>query len=206
MILSDREIYIAVKEQFINIDPLPDLGQKAWSSTAVDLHLDGEIRPWEAIEGDGMDAAIDPKAPNFNTNNLISKHTKETSCETGFRLKPKAFVLGWTIEKIKLPHTSRLAARVEGKSSLARIGVGVHVTAPTIHAGFGVKADEPKYPGSAIRLEIWNAGPLDITLSKGMAICQLIVEEVHGTPESAYQGQFAVQGPGTKKPTNKRKK
>jgi dCTP deaminase len=42
-----------------------------------------------------------------------------------------------------LPHTARLAARVEGKSSLARLGLGVHVTAPTIHAGFGA-SDDPQ--------------------------------------------------------------
>ena len=55
----------------------------------------------------------------------------------GFDLEPKQFVLGYTRQKIYLPNASRIAARVEGKSSLARLGVGVHVTAPTIHAGFG---------------------------------------------------------------------
>ena len=112
-----------------------------------------------------------------------------------FRLAPASFVLGWTIEKIRLPYTSRLAARVEGKSSLARLGIGVHVTAPTIHAGFGDKAGDPAYPGTPIQLEIWNAGPLPIRLIKGLRICQLIFEEVHGTPEKGYSGIFAEQGP-----------
>ncbi len=195
MILSDREIWIAVKERFINIDPLPDPGQKGWSSTAIDLHLDSEIRPWNAIEGAGMDAAIDPAHPKFNTNQLIATHTVPESCNAGYRLRPGAFVLGWTVEKVKFPHTSRMAARIEGKSSLARIGLGVHITAPTIHAGFGVKETDPTYPGSQIRLEIWNAGPLEIKLTEGLAICQLIIEEVHGTPAESYRGQFAVQGP-----------
>jgi dCTP deaminase len=43
--------------------------------------------------------------------------------------------------------------RVEGKSSLARLGIGVHVTAPTIHAGFGYKKDDDDYPGGPLQLE-----------------------------------------------------
>ena len=105
------------------------------------------------------------------------------------------FLLGWTIEKIQLPYTSRIAARVEGKSSLARIGIGVHVTAPTIHAGFGYRPDDPTFPGNPIQLEIWNVGPLKVRLVKGLRICQLIFEEVHGTPSKGYDGRFAIQGP-----------
>jgi dCTP deaminase len=103
--------------------------------------------------------------------------------------------LGWTKEKIKLPHTSRIAARVEGKSSLARIGVGVHVTAPIIHPGFGSSGNVPRNPGSSIRLEIWNLGTICVKLCKGMPICQLLFEEVHGIPEDGYTGQFQFQGP-----------
>jgi dCTP deaminase len=83
---------------------------------------------------------------------------------------------------------------VEGKSSLARLGLGVHVTAPTIHAGFGA-SENPQHLGSSIRLEIWNIGPFRIKLEKGMPICQLIFEWVDGTPEQGYQGQFRLQGP-----------
>ncbi len=84
---------------------------------------------------------------------------------------------------------------MEGKSSLARIGIGIHVTAPTIHPGFGEKEGDPAFAGSEIRLEIWNIGPLKIRLKKGMPICQIIFEEVHGIPEGRYAGQFALQGP-----------
>jgi dCTP deaminase len=104
------------------------------------------------------------------------------------------FLLGWTLEKVQLPHRSRLAARVEGKSSLARLGVGVHVTAPTIHAGFGASAD-PQHLGNPLQLEIWNVGPLSVVLKTGMRICQLIFEVVDGTPEKGYAGQFHIQGP-----------
>jgi dCTP deaminase len=125
----------------------------------------------------------------------------------GFVLPPGAFVLGWTSEQIQLPHASRLAARVEGRSSLARLGVGVHVTAPTIHAGFGYLGD-PAHLGTRIRLEIWNCGPLHVCLQRGMKVCQLILEEVHGTPERGYEGVFATQGPADPPtaPSRKRRK
>jgi dCTP deaminase len=94
-----------------------------------------------------------------------------------------------------LPFRSRIAARVEGKSSLARLGLGVHVTAPTIHAGFGYADRHPEWLGNPIQLEIWNTGPKPIILKRGMKICQLIFEWVDGTPEQGYHGQFRVQGP-----------
>jgi hypothetical protein len=71
---------------------------------------------------------------------------------------------------------SRLAARVEGKSSLARLGLGIHVTAPTIHSGFA-------YP---IRLEILNHGHAPIRLRSGMKICQLIFEATLGTAQKGF--------------------
>jgi len=45
-------------------------------------------------------------------------------------------------------------------------------------------------------LEIWNISPLKIRLKRGMPICQIIFEEVHGIPEGRYAGQYAIQGPG----------
>jgi dCTP deaminase len=61
--------------------------------------------------------------------------------------------------------------------------LGVHVTAPTIHAGF---------PGT-IQLELVNHGPLPIKLRAGMAICQLIIETIKGTPSKAHKSQFHGQ-------------
>ena len=85
--------------------------------------------------------------------------------------------------KRTLRESPRLAARVEGKSSLGRLGLGVHITAPTIHAGFNGR----------IRLEIINHGSLPIRLRAGMRICQLIFEQTLGTPEKGYSGRFVGQ-------------
>jgi dCTP deaminase len=71
----------------------------------------------------------------------------------------------------------------------------VHVTAPTIHAGFGASNEGPHFVGNPSPLEIWNTGPLPVILRPGLPICQLVFEWVDGTPEQGYSGQFAVQGP-----------
>jgi dCTP deaminase len=113
----------------------------------------------------------------------------------GYELKPRSFVLGFTREIVQLPVQSRIAARVEGKSSLARVGVGVHVTAPTIHAGFGVDPNRPERRGTVIQLEIFNLAEWSVILDVGMRICQLILEEVREVPVRSYGGQFNTQRP-----------
>jgi dCTP deaminase len=198
MILSDRETRAARSRGAIRIVPEP--GPAAWSSTAVDLTLDGPLSCWEVPGDQGGAMPLCPHSDDFDFAALSRQFGREVPLgEQGHVVEPFSFLLGWTVERIQLPHTSRLAARVEGKSSLARLGLGVHVTAPTIHAGFGASED-PHHPGSSIRLEIWNIGPFRIKLEKGMAICQLILEWVDGTPEKGYAGQFAVQGPGIPPP------
>jgi dCTP deaminase len=196
MILSDREVRAASERRLIWISDVPAVSSKRWSSTTLDLTLADEIRPWQAQGGAGADVIIDPSDAEFNSNLLINQRTQAVSCDKeGYIIQPHSLVLGWTQEKIKLPNASRIGARVEGKSSLARIGLGIHVTAPTIHPGFGEKLDDPNFVGSPIRLEVWNIGPLKIRLKRGMPICQIIFEEIHGIPEGAYAGQFAIQGP-----------
>lgn len=194
MILCDREIQAALARQAILIDPAP--APKAFSSTAVDLTLDKELRKWLPLSDASVEAAVCPGKADYSYTSLVAKYTQVINL-TGahYDLKPKDFVLGWTAERIKLPHPARIAARVEGKSSLSRLGLGVHVTAPTIHAGFGFDVNKPQGKGNPIPLEIWNIGDLTIRLVPGLAICQLIFEEVHGTPDKGYQGLFTRQGP-----------
>jgi dCTP deaminase len=193
MILSDREIKAAL---FRGAVLIREAGrEERFSSTALDLTLDGELRVWQK-PAPGVTLTFEPADEEFNFTAILNAHsTIHPIPNDGFLLEPRAFVLGWTAEKIQLPHRSRVAARVEGKSSLARLGLGVHVTAPTIHAGFGFKDSDPTFSGNPIQLEIFNLGPIKIRLKKGMPVCQLIFEEVHGTPEKGYGGQFRDQGP-----------
>lgn len=71
--------------------------------------------------------------------------------------------------------------------------MGVHVTAPTIHAGFGFDAEHPDRPGRPIQLEIFNLGVWPVVLDIGMPICQLIFEEVRELPSEGHVGQFREQ-------------
>lgn len=177
MILTDREIKIFLQNRQIIIDPAPQVD--AFSSTSVDLTLHNEVMRWDESHQHGAELLISPHSRDFNYSKISRIYTK-TEVFTELKLLPKTFVLAWTRESVKLPNTSRLAARVEGKSSLARLGVGIHVTAPTIHAGFEGR----------IQLEVFNHSPLSVVLLPGGRICQLIFEQTLGTPEKGYQGQF----------------
>src|SRR5262245_20094343 len=199
MILCDREIELALDQGRVLIIPRPDPAYM--DSTTVDLRLDGTLDRWDFTPTDASPGQEPPRfrpgMPGFKFSDLEKQYTKPVDISpTGFDLPPTApsnFILGWTLERIYLPHTSRLCARVEGKSSMGRMGLGVHVTAPTIHAGFGHNEQNPNDHGARLRLEIWNVGPLPIELVKGMRICQLIIEEVREVPKAGYQGQFNLQ-------------
>jgi dCTP deaminase len=108
----------------------------------------------------------------------------------GYTLQPDKFILGQTLERVTLPiRRGRpcYAARIEGRSSFARIGLLVHFTAPTIHAGFH----------GNIALEMINLAAYPITLYPGMEICQLIVEPLDSSPfenPSQFQNQTAPTG------------
>jgi dCTP deaminase len=137
VILTDREIQLALKKGQITVTPGPD----------------------------------------YNAERAIKQLTDEIVIEdSGYVLHPGIFVLGRTKKIVSLPEEARIAARVEGRSSLARLGLLIHFTAPTIHSGFN----------NSIRLEIINLGVVPIRLRRGIRICQLIFELTFGTPEKAF--------------------
>lgn len=183
MILTDREILSALAKRQICIDPRPS--PDAFSSTSVDLTLSSEIRIWKQVHQAGVEPIVfSPGTEGFKTMEVLAAFTESKALgHEGVILDPGQFILAWTKENIELPNHSRLAARVEGKSSLARLGISVHLTAPTIHAGF-------KGP---IQLEMCNHGSLRVRIVPDMRICQLIIETTLGTPEKGYQGQFQNQ-------------
>lgn len=207
MILCDREIEAAIEQGRLVIAPPPKPEQ--YDSTTVDLYLDGILDQWvfpKPTPGLGQgEHQFCPGSRDFKFRDIEREFTRPIDISSvGHPLPPvhlsnestgpRHFILGWTAEKIYLPHTSRLCARVEGKSSLGRMGVGVHVTAPTIHAGFGFNEVSGDH-GAKLRLEIWNAGPLPVVLLAGMRICQLIIEEVREVPKNGTKTGFNMQGP-----------
>ncbi|HEX8239796.1 MAG TPA: dCTP deaminase [Allosphingosinicella sp.] len=181
MILTDREIRIAIETQQLRIDPAP--ASEAYASTSVDLTLGATLH---VFKGDrpGVERVIDPSATGYKFSDVLDDLAEEQQIGNGgFELEPRQLILARTLEKINIPIRTRLAARVEGKSSLARIGLGVHITAPTIHAGFGGR----------IQLEVVNHGTRKIRLRTGMRICQLIFEMTLGVADKGYTGQFMDQ-------------
>ena len=198
MILSDRDIRAALDGGSIRIEPRPE--PALWTSTAVYLTLDAVLLRWlDRPEWDSPPTAPRPMARDFNVQGMMDdpRYASKIHIDPhqGFALESGMFVLGFTRELIQLPPQAKLAARVEGKSSLARIGVGVHVTAPTIHAGFGYDALDPDRPGRPIQLEIFNLARWSVILDIGMPICQLILEEVREVPGAPYAGRFSRQAP-----------
>jgi dCTP deaminase len=179
MVFTDREIQAALESKQVIIKPLPDQG--AYSSTSLDLTLSRVLQEWKSS---ATNQIVCPTAKGYKFKDFVAEFSQtKKMTRAGYILVPGVFVLGWTEEEVKLPTYSRLAARVEGKSSLARLGIGIHVTAPTIHAGFQ----------GQIQLEICNHGSLKVKLTTGMPVCQLIFEQTLGTPDKGYKGQFYGQ-------------
>jgi len=182
MILTDREIQISLNHGLIEIDPHPS--EDSYSSTSVDLTLDETISEYRAATP-GIDQCVDTTAVGYDHDHTLETLTQKLRIDpvAGYNFAPRKLILAWTREFVHLQTHARLAARVEGKSSLARLGVGVHITAPIIHAGFS----------GQIRLEMINHGELPIKLRPGMRICQLIFEQTSGTPVRGYKGRFSGQ-------------
>lgn len=187
-VLGNRAFKEALDAGKLDIEPRPP--DKHIGTSAIDLTLAGEFKRWKQPRA-GMEFTIDPAADGFSFQAIASEyHEPFPADEDGsVVLRPGKFLLGRTAERVHLPLDSGLAARVEGRSTLARCGVGIHVTAPTIHTGFR----------GTITLEITNHGTLPMRLRPGLPICQLIVEQVVGGIEgelrSSFQNQDTVAGP-----------
>lgn len=193
MLLSNREMHRAIDEGRLRItpEPLPRTAQgtqkSPYDSHTVNLTLLDSI----TIPIAGK-YAYDPSDPG-NQADFQRRNSKQLTIteDQPFPLNPHVFILAMTREEIWLPIPETgdmcLGARVEGRSSLARLGLLVHFTAPTIHPGFKGR----------ITFEMINLGPAPILLRVGMAIAQLIVEEVRGIPvwsPSQFHGQSVPEG------------
>jgi len=191
MVLSNSEILNALQKGYIIIDPRPDIPSfdkpnSPFSTTALDLRLGDTL----SIPKEDQPIVYDLRKGGIASFLKNAYESHSINPIGGFALEPGKFVLSNTMEKIHFPITSEgicYGARVEGRSSYARIGLLVHFTAPTIHAGFS----------GTITLELMNFGKNSIMLHREMYICQLIFEKVIGeiyfTP-SQFQGQTSPEG------------
>jgi len=190
MILSNTEIIKCLQEKHFSINGLLQSNiphEAPFNTSAVDLRLGNEV----VIPKDDHPTQIDMQkggvAKYLSQNSEILKIRKDQP----YSLEKNKFVLAKTLETVEFPLRKEgdvsYSARVEGKSSLARCGILVHFTAPTIHAGFS----------GTITLEIINLGFQKFLLTPEMFICQLIIEEVKGCPSNApnqFKGQSQSVG------------
>jgi dCTP deaminase len=174
VVLSDRTIKAEIAAGRIVIDPF-DKGLVQPSS--VDVRVDNKFRVFH----NARYPFIDVRQPMDGLTELVV-----VSKEEPFILHPGEFVLGQTLESIALPDD--IVARIEGKSSLGRLGLLIHST-----AGFV----DPSFEGN-LTLELSNVANLPITIYHGMPIGQLSfmrmdgpVERPYGSRETSnkYQGQ-----------------
>ncbi|MCH8830785.1 MAG: dCTP deaminase [Planctomycetes bacterium] len=194
MILSNVELFKALDDGRLVIDPEPQPRMKVpdgpigpYGTHTVDLRLASLIVVPRS--GPFCYDLTNPRELAQFINSISDQHT--ITPDRPFKLKRNQFVLGMTIERISLPIPANgdvcLAARIEGKSSRARLGLLIHFTAPTVHPGWN----------GTLTLEMINLGSADINLVAGMPIAQLIVEEVKGIPRqnpSQFQGQSQPEG------------
>ncbi len=160
-----------------------------YATTAVDLRLGDEVSWFN----EGLAVNLDLRRGKFANLFGPNSSSRKIADDQPYALMPGKLVLANTYERVELPireGQTCLAARVEGRSSFARCGLLVHFTAPTIHAGFNGR----------ITLELINLGPIPILLYPRAYVCQLIVEEVSGTPvrnDSQFQNQVRPGGTGS---------
>jgi dCTP deaminase len=174
VVLSDRSIRAEIEAGRIVIDPFEE---RLIQPSSVDVRVDRFFRVFH----NSRYTHIDVREPMEGLTELVSKEDGEP-----FILHPGEFVLGQTLERVTLPND--LVARLEGKSSLGRLGLLIHSTAGFVDSGFS----------GNLTLELSNVANLPITIFHGMPIGQISfmrmdgpVEHPYGDDEnsSKYQGQ-----------------
>lgn len=169
MILSDRDIVRALEEGRIRIDPSPDL-EKQLGSVSVDFRLGTTFMVFEHSRF----SYIDPRHPQSIGDAM---RTIEVSDEEPFIMQPGDFALASTMESLEL--ADDLLGRLEGRSSIARLGITVHSTAAVF---------EPGWTGTAT-MELSNLGRMAVALYPGMRICAFSFETVSSPVMTPYRAK-----------------
>jgi dCTP deaminase len=174
VVLSDTTIRAEIDAGRIVIDPYDE---SLVQPSSVDVRVDNRFR----VFNNSRYPYIDVRQPMEDLTEPV-----EIQGEEPFILHPGEFVLGQTLERVTLPND--LVARLEGKSSLGRLGLLIHSTAGFVDSGFS----------GNLTLELSNVANLPITIYQGMPIGQMSfmrmdapVERPYGSEEtgSKYQGQ-----------------
>jgi dCTP deaminase len=181
VVLSDRTIRVELEAGRIVIEPFdPTLVQPS----SVDVRVDRRFRVFH----NARYAYIDVRRPMDDLTELV-----EVQGDEPFILHPGEFVLGQTLERVTLPDD--VVARLEGKSSLGRLGLLIHSTAGFVDSGFS----------GNLTLELSNVANLPITIYHGMPIGQISFMRMDGPVEHAYgSGDTGSKYQGQAEPTPSR--
>ncbi len=192
MILSDQGIKDALSSGAIIIDPAPE--DDHYDPSSVDLMLGEDFQMWDQsrLGQAGSEITLDLALQKFNE--TVKNYLVDAPLINGCLVIPPYHKHPWhflaqTRSRINLKREHKIAARVEGKSSLARLGLIVHLTAPTVHSSFTGR----------ITLEMVNLGPFSIKLvPRKTRICCIIFERVESEAahelKSSFQGQIRPGG------------
>ena len=181
MLLSDREIRAELESGRVVLEPYdPAMLQPS----SVDVRIDRYFRLFDNHKY----AVIDPSIEQPDMTRLV-----EVDADEAFVLHPGEFVLASSYEVITLPHN--IAARLEGKSSLGRLGLLTHSTAGFIDPGFS----------GHVTLELSNVATLPIKLWPGMKIGQLCFFQLSSAAEHPYgSAKYGSRYLGQRGPTASR--
>ena len=178
MLLSDRDIALEVKAGRVKVEPFTDA---MIQPSSVDVRLDRFFRVFENHKY----SVIDPSIEQSDLTREVAVNDDEF-----FILHPGEFVLASTFEVITLPDD--IAGRLEGKSSLGRLGLLTHSTAGFIDPGFS----------GHITLELSNVANLPVKLFPGMKIGQLCLIKLSSPAEHPYgSAQYGSRYQGQRGPT-----
>lgn len=178
MLLSDRDLRSAIQTGDLVLDPFDEA---MIQPSSIDVRLDRLFR----VFNNSKYTHIDPKLPQEELTTLV-----EVDGDEPFILHPGEFVLGSTLEHVTIP--ADLAGRLEGKSSLGRLGLVTHATAGFIDPGFT----------GHITLELSNAANLPIALYPNMKVGQLALFRMTSAAESPYgTGALGSKYQGQRGPT-----
>jgi dCTP deaminase len=185
MRLCDRDIEQYLQKGSILIDPTPSI--ENISGVSVDLHLGNSFR----VFNDHAAPYLDLSGPRDELDKAINSiMSKEIIIEEGqsFFLHPGELALAITAESITLPNN--IVAWLDGRSSLARLGLMVHVTAHRIDPGWS----------GAIVLEFFNGGKLPLALKPKMIIGAINFELMSGAALRPYNKRKGAKYQHQKKP------
>ena len=167
MVLSDVDIRRYISEEKIKITPKPDLGTQL-GSCSIDFRLGNTFRVFEHSKYPFIDLK-----EKIDADDLMRK--VDVSDGEAFTMQPGEFVLAATHEKLEL--ADDVMARLEGRSSLGRLGIIVHSTAGLF---------DPGWVGNAT-LELGNLGRMPVKLYPGMRICAFTFEQLSSPSSMPYR-------------------